>query len=707
MKQRTGRRAGLAVTSALIMAAAPAAVGLPTASAASAAGSSGTVTIGGKCLDVTDGSSANTTAIQLFDCNGGTAQQFSWGDDGTVTVLDKCLDVTGGSDANGALTQIYDCAQVEQQKFKYLPDGTIYSAKSGKCLAVQGEIVNYARVGLAPCDPKKAVQNWTAASAPGPKYSLSAGAPVEYGNPDDTPAGVFTAKDGQFYYQQAHALYSANDPRKWSFFSGDDFDSAQLDPISGAVNPSNDQDRNDDTTWRCNNSPTGKESTSAPNTSGYAHPNYCDLAGVWVDPDSGHWYGLVHNEFTPQPFGDGMHYDGIDYAVSTDEGRTWSIEDHVITSPYSTKRDDTAAFPNATYNYGDGDPRLYVDNASGYFYVFYADRVLNKSGGGSVWHQHVARAPIAEKMAPSSWKKWHDGGWDSPGTGGEESNIIPADGNGTGYTAPADEYKPSTSGSAAEQVAQGTMPDNSQLTVMNITWSAYLGKYIGTPQNNIAQATDTKSPLHFYATDDLATQKWEDIGSVAENQNASWYRWFLDSGSRTTSSVVGKTFRSYCSFYCDTYTGEYADITIEPTSKTALPASPAGDKAREIRAASGKSLALSGGSAGKWKVTGTGDGFYTVTGNNGRALSVADGAKGRAWGAAVSLSPKGAKASATSEWYLQKVVKSPAAGGASTATGAYRLVNRHSGLALSIDSHGSVSTEPQRADAAQMMSFRP
>lgn len=684
------------------MAAAPAAVGLPTASAA---GSSGTVTIGGKCLDVTDGSSANTTAIQLFDCNGGTAQQFSWGDDGTVTVLGKCLDVTGGSDANGALTQIYDCVPVDQQKFAYLPDGTIYSAKSGKCLAVQGEIVNYARVGLAPCDPKQAVQKWTAESAPGPKYSLSAGAPVEYGNPDDTPAGVFTAKNGQFYYQQAHALYSANDPRKWSFFSGDDFDSAKLDPISGAVNPANDQDRNDDTTWRCNNSPTGKESTSAPNTSAYAHPNYCDLAGVWVDPDSGHWYGLVHNEFTPQPFGDGMHYDGIDYAVSTDEGKTWSIKDHVITSPYSTKRDDTAAFPNDTYNYGDGDPRLYVDNASGYFYVFYADRVLNKSGGGNIWHQHVARAPIAEKMAPSSWKKWHDGGWESPGTGGEESNIIPADGNGTGYTAPADEYKPSTTGSPAEQVAQGTMPDNSQLTVMNITWSAYLGKYIGTPQNNIAQATDTKSPLHFYATDDLATQKWEDIGSVAENQNASWYRWFLDSESRTTSSVVGKTFRSYCSFYCDTYTGEYADITIEPTSKTALPASPAGDKARKIRAASGKSLALSGGTGGKWKVTGTGDGFYTVTGNNGRALRVADGAKGRAWGAAVSLSPKGAKASATSQWYLQKVVKSPAAGGASTATGEYRLVNRHSGLALSIDSHGTVSTEPQHADAAQMMSF--
>lgn len=704
MKARTGRRAALAATSALTVAMAAGVVGLPAANGAEA---TGTVTLGGKCLDVTDGSSANGTAVQLFDCNGGTAQQFGWADDGTVKVLGKCLDVTGGSDATGALVQLYDCAQVNQQKFRYLPDGTIYSAKSGKCVAVQGEVANNSRVGLASCDPKQATQKWTAESAPGPKYSLSAGAPVEYGNPDDTPAGVFTAKDGRFYYQQAHALYSANDPRKWSFFSGADFDSAQLDPISGAVNPANAQDRNDDTTWRCNNSPTGKEATSAPDTTSYAHPNYCDLAGVWVDPDSGDWYGLVHNEFTPMPFGDGMHYDGIDYAVSRDQGKTWSIEDHVITSPYSTKRDDAGAFPNDTYDYGDGDPRLYVDNASGYFYVFYADRVLNKSGGGSIWHQHVARAPIAQKMAPSSWKKWHDGAWGSPGTGGAESNIIPADGNGTGYTAPADEYKPSTGGKAADQVARGTMPDSSQLTVMNITWSAYLGKYIGTPQNNIAQATDTKSPLHFYATDDLATQKWEDMGSVAENQNASWYRWFLDSETRTSSSVVGRTFRSYCSFYCDTYTGEYADITIEPKAKTDLPVAPVSGRARQIGAANGTSLSLGGGKAQKWNVTPTGDGFYTVADATGRPLRVAEGTKGRAWGAGVSLGRAGVKASATSQWYLQEIVRSPAAGGASKATGAYRLVNRHSGLALSLadKGSGSVVTAPQGADPAQLLSF--
>ncbi|MFD0078886.1 hypothetical protein ACFVIY_41710 [Streptomyces sp. NPDC127166] len=140
----------------------------------------------------------------------------------------------------------------------------------------------------------------------------------------------------------------------------------------------------------------------APAGSGYAQKNYCDLAGVWVGPDTGDWYGLVHNEFTPQPFGDGLHFDAIDYAVSKDQGRTWSIKDHVITSPCSTTRGDTSAFPQQTYDYGDGDQRLFVDTASGYFYAFYGSRIVNKGGGWGAFYGHVARAPIAGKMAPSS-----------------------------------------------------------------------------------------------------------------------------------------------------------------------------------------------------------------------------------------------------------------------------------------------------------------
>jgi len=109
----------------------------------------------------------------------------------------------------------------------------------------------------------------------------------------------------------------------------------------------------------------------------------------------------VHNEFTPQPFADGLHFDAIDHAISHDQGKTWSIHGHAITSPYSTYRTDTKAFPNQTYYYGDGDERLFVDYASGYFYVYYGSRVVPKGGvgGSSGALAHVARAPLAGKMA--------------------------------------------------------------------------------------------------------------------------------------------------------------------------------------------------------------------------------------------------------------------------------------------------------------------
>lgn len=243
------------------------------------------------------------------------------------------------------------------------------------------------------------------AGAKAATYTVTIGAKGSWTNPDDTPAATYIDKDGAFYYQSAHALYAANDPRKWTFYTGKDFDAAKRsDAISDAVNPANANDKNNDTTWRCNNSPTGRESTYAPDTSHYAQKNYCDLMGVWVDPDTGDWYGLVHNEFTPSPFGDGLHYDAIDYTVSKDQGKTWDIKDHVLTSPYSTKRGDNAAFPNDLYHYGNGDARLFVDTASGYFYVYYNSRAIPKGGVSGGWTDG-SRGTSPAPRCPPRWRR--------------------------------------------------------------------------------------------------------------------------------------------------------------------------------------------------------------------------------------------------------------------------------------------------------------
>lgn len=460
-----------------------------------------------------------------------------------------------------------------------------------------------------------------------PSYTVDVGSKGTWNRPDDTPAFPYIDKDGTFYYQQAHALYGASEGRAWSFYSGADFDSATRHPISDAVNPADSNDKNNDTTSRCNNSPTGRTATNPPTGSSYSQRNFCDLAGVWVDPDTGNWYGLVHNEFTPQPFGDGVHYDAIDYTVSTDQGKTWTIKDHAITSPYSTKRGDTSAFPQKTYHYGDGDQRLFVDTASGYFYVFYGSRVVDKNGGWKAFHAHVARAPISAKMAPDSWQKWYNGAWSQPGVGGKESNMVPTSTNSSGYTPVDKEYDPAATGTVAEQVAAGKTPPTSPLFVMDITWNAYLGLYIGEPQ---AVDQSGNAPQQFYATDDLTTQKWRLIGDTGSYTNASWYRWFLDGANKTSSGIVGRDFRSYCSFGCSGgSSAEYVNLSI----RTDSPAAPVdtsktyritGADSRALAQVSGSTATTSQNAGGAnpdiWSFASNGDGSYRIANTSTGAL---------------------------------------------------------------------------------------
>ncbi|MCX4751590.1 RICIN domain-containing protein [Kitasatospora sp. NBC_01287] len=525
-------------------------------------------------------------------------------------------------------------------------------------------------------------------------YTVSVGSTGSYPYADDTPAGSYIDKDGTFYFQESHSLYGATDSRQWSFYTGSTFDDATLSTsISNAVNPANASDSNADTTWRCDNSPTGLEATSAGSGSGYAQPNYCDLVGVWVDPDTGTWYGLVHNEFTPQPFGDGLHYDSIDYAQSTNQGRTWTIEGHAITSPYSTTRNDNSAFPNQTYDYGDGDPRLYVDTASGYFYVYYGSRIVPKAGtGGSTGGlAHVARAPISGKMATGSWSKWYDGTWSQPGVGGLESNMVPATAAApSGWTPVAGDYSPATTGSVDQQVAAGELPSKSSLFIMNIAYDAYLGLYIGEPE--VVSGT---APQQFYVTDDLSSQKWYLAGDSGGYTSGSWYRWFVDSVNRTGSTIIGKSFRSYCAIACASSDGEYANVTVDSTA----PAAPPLDPARTYRISSGDGLALaqvsggpattsvaagSGSTLAAWAFAADGDGSYRiVNAATGQLLGVdSSSTAGRAWGAAPTATASGSGGpSAGQQWFIV-----PGASAAGAPTGDYRLVNRYSGLVIGLSS---------------------
>jgi glucosylceramidase len=135
-------------------------------------GSGGTTTrtgsitsaLDGKCLDVTDGSTANGNQPQLWDCVAGSAnQRWTVGADGTITGLGKCLDVANNSTADGAIVHLWDCiGTVATQKWTVTTAGDIVNNASGKCLDVKDRnTANGAKLQLWTCTGGSN-QKWTA-----------------------------------------------------------------------------------------------------------------------------------------------------------------------------------------------------------------------------------------------------------------------------------------------------------------------------------------------------------------------------------------------------------------------------------------------------------------------------------------------------------------------------------------------------------------
>ncbi|GHH81210.1 glucosylceramidase [Kitasatospora indigofera] len=127
-------------------------------------GASGPVTgLAGKCLDVAAAGTANGTAVQLYDCNGTTAQTWTLGTDGTVRALGKCLDVTGGATADGSKVQLWDCNGSGAQQWTYSPGShDIVNPAANKCLDATGNSsANGTRAQIWTCTGA-ANQKWTA-----------------------------------------------------------------------------------------------------------------------------------------------------------------------------------------------------------------------------------------------------------------------------------------------------------------------------------------------------------------------------------------------------------------------------------------------------------------------------------------------------------------------------------------------------------------
>jgi glucosylceramidase len=128
-------------------------------------GRTGTIVgLGGKCLDVAGASSLDGTAVQIYDCNGSAAQQWTLGADGTVRALGKCLDVRDNSVANGARTQLWSCTGAANQRWTATAGRDLTSASASKCLDV---------VDNNPANGTPA-QLWTCTGAANQKWTVPA-----------------------------------------------------------------------------------------------------------------------------------------------------------------------------------------------------------------------------------------------------------------------------------------------------------------------------------------------------------------------------------------------------------------------------------------------------------------------------------------------------------------------------------------------------
>jgi lysophospholipase L1-like esterase len=115
-----------------------------------------------RCLDVSGGSTTDGAQALIWDCHGGTNQQWTRTDAGELRVFgNRCLDVNANGSADGTKVQAWTCNGSTAQKFTTNANGTIVAAGSGKCVDVNANgTANGTLVQLWQCNGT-AAQRWS------------------------------------------------------------------------------------------------------------------------------------------------------------------------------------------------------------------------------------------------------------------------------------------------------------------------------------------------------------------------------------------------------------------------------------------------------------------------------------------------------------------------------------------------------------------
>jgi hypothetical protein len=116
----------------------------------------------GRCVDVPGQSQTAGTQVELWDCNGGSNQQWTSTSAGELRVYGgSCLDVSGQGTSPGTKVVIWSCTGASNQKWTLNANGTITGVQSGLCLdAIGAGTGNGTLIDISTCNGGSN-QKWT------------------------------------------------------------------------------------------------------------------------------------------------------------------------------------------------------------------------------------------------------------------------------------------------------------------------------------------------------------------------------------------------------------------------------------------------------------------------------------------------------------------------------------------------------------------
>ncbi len=117
----------------------------------------------GRCVDIPGANPVDGARLQMYDCNGTPAQQWTAGGDGTLRAMGKCMDPAGGALANGTPIQLVTCNGNPVQRFTLSGAGDLVNVSAGRCVDIKDRnSANGAQLQLWDCSGG-ANQKWSRA----------------------------------------------------------------------------------------------------------------------------------------------------------------------------------------------------------------------------------------------------------------------------------------------------------------------------------------------------------------------------------------------------------------------------------------------------------------------------------------------------------------------------------------------------------------